>query len=137
MKKLSTLLVPLLVGVILIATVAAGATGALTYEKAADGAFKAAATFSDLKKNHAYYFSLNGWGKGTDGNALLGEKCGYSKDEGYCDFGPLTSDEAGRMKAELRYELPKGRYRVKALLKDPAEGWKTIWIDNNVSFTVH
>lgn len=135
MKNMFTLLF-LLLAVTLTATVAVGATGSLTYDKEADGVFKGMVTFRDLKKNHSYYLSLNGWGKGTEGNDLLGNKCGYSKDEGYCDVGPLTSDEAGQMNAQLRYELPKGRYRVKGLLKDPAEAWKVIWVNNDVSFTV-
>lgn len=108
----------------------------LNYERSNIGSFKGELQASGLKTNHNYVLTINGIANHSS-NEKLKERCKVWEPtgEGYCDFDQISTDDNGNLSVEINEELPKGRYRIKFLIKD-TENWITVWSDDLVNFTV-
>lgn len=109
----------------------------LVYEKEYVGAFKGKIEATGLKANHEYVLTINGYPKHSSNKKLI-ETCELYEPtgEGYCDFDQVSTDSSGVLSVDIEEELPKGKYRVKFLIKDPAANWVVVWSKDIVRFEV-
>jgi hypothetical protein len=111
-------------------------TANLNYERSNLDSFKGELQASDLNPTHQYILTINGK-KNHSSNEKLKELCEIWEptDEGYCDFDKVSTDDKGNLSVKIDEELPKGRYRIKFLIKDTANSI-VVWSDDLVNFTV-
>lgn len=109
----------------------------LEYERRYQNAFKGQLTVTGLEANHGYVLTINGWKKHSS-NERLKEICEVWEPTGeaYCDFDKVSTDGEGKLSANISEELPKGKYKIKFLIKDPGSDWKVVWSDDFVKFVV-
>lgn len=109
----------------------------LKYEKKCAGVFKGSIKATGLYPNHKYVMTLNGR-TDHDSNKVLIEECEVYKQtgEGFCDFAESYTDKDGALNLSFEESLPKGKYKIKFLIKDPDDDWKVIWSKNVVKFEI-
>lgn len=111
----------------------------LKYEKTNEGVFKATLNATGLKKNHKYFLTLDG--ESTHGsNKLLAKIMGCQIEtvggDAFCDFDEVTTDTNGILRAEITEKLPKGRYKIAFLIKDPSNKWHVTLYKDPINFEV-
>ncbi|MFC2171804.1 hypothetical protein ACFLU6_04130 [Acidobacteriota bacterium] len=106
----------------------------LKYNKSEGTEFTGEVRADNLKKNSAYAFSINGK-VGQDGNEQL-LKHGNWGGQGYNDFEQVDTDKNGSFSASFRVPLAEGKYDVTFILKDVADEYRPIYVEDHVSFTV-
>ena len=113
-------------------------TGSLIYEKKFAGAFKGRFEISGLKPDHEYVLCINGYAKHKSNKTLINYCDGYDEptSEGYCDFAEVLTDKNGFLEINIEEELPKGKYKIKFLVKDPKADWAVVWCEDLVKFKI-
>lgn len=90
-----------------------------------------------LQPNHTYVLCINGY-SGHPSNKLL-LKIGElwrPTGEGYVDYASVRADGDGKIAPSIHKSLPKGDYKVKLLVKDPAQDWEVVWNKDEIEFSV-
>lgn len=114
-----------------------GSHGSITYPQKATGALNGTVELKNLKPQHTYALTLNGW-EGRPGNEVLKPHGQDDKRGGVWDFntGVLT-DEKGNAQVRLNEQLLPQKYDVKFFVKDTAvEGWCIVLYTDSFSFEV-
>jgi hypothetical protein len=112
-----------------------GSSGEIKYNEVYQSIPALSLELRGLEPKHQYVLTINGkrW---HVSNKVLRTKFQSYGEEGYYDFGKVTTDKKGNLNKKLSLELPPGDYNLKIFVKDPSNQWLPVLFNDFLIFKI-